>query len=48
MHLEDMKREIESLVLDKGFYNKPEDIPRKLLFAFIELFGKRASKWFGH
>ena len=37
MHLEEMKKEIESLVIAKGFYNKPEDIPRKLLFAFIEL-----------
>jgi NTP pyrophosphatase (non-canonical NTP hydrolase) len=37
MDLEMMKKEIESLVLDKGFYNKPEDIPKKLLFAFIEL-----------
>jgi NTP pyrophosphatase (non-canonical NTP hydrolase) len=37
MHLEEMKKEIEILVLEKGFYNKPEDIPKKLLFAFIEL-----------
>ena len=37
MNLETMKKEIESLVLDKGFYNKTEDIPKKLLFAFIEL-----------
>jgi NTP pyrophosphatase (non-canonical NTP hydrolase) len=29
MHLEEMKKEIESLVLTKGFYNKPEDIPKK-------------------
>jgi len=44
MHLEDMKREIDALVLEKGFYNKPEDIPKKLLFAFIEL-GEASDKW---
>ncbi len=44
MHLEEMKREIEKLVLVKGFYNKPEDIPKKLLFAFIEL-GEASDAW---
>ena len=44
MHLEEMKKEIESLVIAKGFYNKPEDIPRKLLFAFIEL-GEASDAW---
>lgn len=44
MDLEEMKREIESLVLEKGFYNKPEDVPKKLLFAFIEL-GEASDKW---
>jgi len=44
MHLEEMKREIETLVLEKGFYNKPEDIPKKLLFAFIEL-GEASDTW---
>jgi NTP pyrophosphatase (non-canonical NTP hydrolase) len=44
MHLEEMKREIESLVLEKGFYNKREDIPKKLLFAFIEL-GEASDAW---
>jgi NTP pyrophosphatase (non-canonical NTP hydrolase) len=44
MHLEDMKREIETLVLEKGFYNKPEDVPKKLLFAFIEL-GEASDAW---
>jgi NTP pyrophosphatase (non-canonical NTP hydrolase) len=39
-----MKKEIESLVLEKGFYNKPEDIPKKLLFAFIEL-GEASDAW---
>lgn len=44
MQLEEMKKEIESLVSEKGFYNKPEDIPKKLLFAFIEL-GEASDAW---
>ena len=44
MHLEEMKRKIETLVLEKGFYNKPEDVPKKLLFAFIEL-GEASDAW---
>jgi NTP pyrophosphatase (non-canonical NTP hydrolase) len=44
MHLEEMKNEIEKLVIEKGFYNKPEDIPKKLLFAFIEL-GEASDAW---
>jgi NTP pyrophosphatase (non-canonical NTP hydrolase) len=44
MHLEEMKKEIETLIIEKGFYNKPEDIPRKLLFAFIEL-GEASDSW---
>jgi NTP pyrophosphatase (non-canonical NTP hydrolase) len=44
MHLEEMKKEIENLVVQKGFYNKPEDIPKKLLFAFIEL-GEASDAW---
>jgi NTP pyrophosphatase (non-canonical NTP hydrolase) len=44
MHLEEMKLEIERLVQAKGFYNKPEDIPKKLLFAFIEL-GEASDAW---
>ncbi len=44
MHLEEMKKAIESLVLEKGFYNKTEDIPKKLLFAFIEL-GEASDAW---
>jgi len=44
MHLEEMKKEIERLVLEKGFYNKTEDIPKKLLFAFIEL-GEASDAW---
>jgi len=44
LHLEEMKKEIEALVIEKGFYNKPEDIPKKLLFAFIEL-GEASDAW---
>ncbi len=44
MQLEEMKREIEALVIAKGFYNKSEDIPKKLLFAFIEL-GEASDAW---
>ena len=44
MQLEEMKKKIESLVIAKGFYNKPEDIPKKLLFAFIEL-GEASDAW---
>ncbi len=39
-----MKKEIENLVIAKGFYNKLEDIPKKLLFAFIEL-GEASDAW---
>jgi NTP pyrophosphatase (non-canonical NTP hydrolase) len=39
-----MKKEIEGLVIAKGFYNRPEDIPKKLLFAFIEL-GEASDAW---
>jgi NTP pyrophosphatase (non-canonical NTP hydrolase) len=44
LQLEEMKREIETLVIAKGFYNRPEDIPKKLLFAFIEL-GEASDAW---
>ena len=44
LNLEEMKKQIESLVIAKGFYNKPEDIPKKLLFAFIEL-GEASDAW---
>ena len=44
MHLEEMKKQIEQLVVQKGFYNKPEDVPKKLLFAFIEL-GEASDVW---
>jgi len=39
-----MKKQIEALVVAKGFYNKFEDIPKKLLFAFIEL-GEASDAW---
>jgi len=42
--LEEMKKQIEDLVIAKGFYNKTEDIPKKLLFAFIEL-GEASDAW---
>lgn len=32
-----MRLEIEAPVVAKGFYNSHEDVPKKLLFAFIEL-----------
>jgi NTP pyrophosphatase (non-canonical NTP hydrolase) len=44
MQLEEMKKQIENLVITKGFYNRPEDIPKKLLFAFIEL-GEASDAW---
>jgi NTP pyrophosphatase (non-canonical NTP hydrolase) len=44
LHLEEMKREIEALVISKSFYNRTEDIPKKLLFAFIEL-GEASDAW---
>lgn len=44
MRLEEMKKEIEKLVLEKGFYNKSGDVPKKLLFAFIEL-GEASDTW---
>ena len=44
MTLEEMKKQIETLVITKGFYNKPEDTPKKLLFAFIEL-GEASDAW---
>jgi len=42
--LEEMKKQIEALVISKGFYNRAEDIPKKLLFAFIEL-GEASDAW---
>jgi len=44
MHLEEMKLEIQRLVCEKGFYNETVDVPKKLLFAFIEL-GEASDAW---
>jgi NTP pyrophosphatase (non-canonical NTP hydrolase) len=44
MNLEQMKKQIQNLVITKGFYNTREDIPKKLLFAFIEL-GEASDAW---
>jgi len=44
VHLEEMKKEIENLVVEKSFYNKLEDVPKKQLFAFIEL-GEASDNW---
>jgi NTP pyrophosphatase (non-canonical NTP hydrolase) len=44
MGLEGMKREIEVLVVAKGFYNILEDVAKRLLFAFIEL-REAADAW---
>jgi NTP pyrophosphatase (non-canonical NTP hydrolase) len=42
--LEEAKRKVEELVVAKGFGNSPEEIPHKLLFAFIEL-GEAGDSW---
>jgi hypothetical protein len=43
-----MKKEIAVLVLEKGLYNKPEDVSKKLLFGFLygssNLVGKRCPR----
>jgi hypothetical protein len=39
-----MKREIATFVIEKGFYNKPEEVPKKLPFALIEL-REAADAW---
>jgi NTP pyrophosphatase (non-canonical NTP hydrolase) len=44
MDLEEMKTHIDTLVRAKGFYNDAKDIPKKLLFAFIEL-GEASDAW---
>ena len=38
------KRKVGELVVSKGFGNTQEEIPNKLLFAFIEL-GEAADSW---
>jgi NTP pyrophosphatase (non-canonical NTP hydrolase) len=42
--LEEAKRKVSELVVAKGFGNSPEEIPNKLLFAFIEL-GEAGDSW---
>jgi len=42
--LEESKKKVGELVAAKGFGNTPEEIPNKLLFAFIEL-GEAGDSW---
>ena len=42
--LEQAKALVERLVEEKGFGNTPDEIPNKLLFAFIEL-GEAGDSW---
>lgn len=42
--LEEAKKKVGELVVAKGFGNTTEEIPNKLLFAFIEL-GEAADSW---
>lgn len=42
--LEEAKRKVSELVVSKGFGNTADDIPNKLLFAFIEL-GEAGDSW---
>lgn len=42
--MEQAKKKVGELVLAKGFGNAPEEIPNKLLFAFIEL-GEAGDSW---
>ncbi len=42
--LEEAKARVQKLVESKGFGNSPEDVPNKLLFAFIEL-GEAGDSW---
>jgi len=41
---EEAKKKVQELVLAKGFGNTPQEIPNKLLFAFIEL-GEAGDSW---
>jgi NTP pyrophosphatase (non-canonical NTP hydrolase) len=41
---EQAKQKVQELVLAKGFGNTPQEIPNKLLFAFIEL-GEAGDSW---
>jgi NTP pyrophosphatase (non-canonical NTP hydrolase) len=42
--LEAAKKKVSELVVSKGFGNTPDEIPNKLLFAFIEL-GEAGDSW---
>lgn len=42
--LEEAKKKVGELVVAKGFGNTPDEIPNKLLFAFIEL-GEAGDSW---
>jgi len=42
--LDEARKKVGELVVAKGFGNSPEDIPNKLLFAFIEL-GEAGDSW---
>ena len=41
---EEAKKKVGELVVAKGFGNSPDEIPNKLLFAFIEL-GEAGDSW---
>ena len=41
---EEAQKKVAELVAQKGFGNTPEEIPNKLLFAFIEL-GEAGDSW---
>jgi NTP pyrophosphatase (non-canonical NTP hydrolase) len=41
---EEAKKRVGELVVAKGFGNTPNEIPNKLLFAFIEL-GEASDSW---
>jgi len=43
-NFEEAKQKVAELVAAKGFGNTPEEIPNKLLFAFIEL-GEAGDSW---
>jgi NTP pyrophosphatase (non-canonical NTP hydrolase) len=42
--LEEAKKKVAELVVSKGFGNTTDEIPNKLLFAFIEL-GEAGDSW---
>ena len=42
--LEEAKKKVGELVVAKGFGNTPDEVPNKLLFAFIEL-GEAGDSW---